>query len=923
MMRRSLMFAMMTGYAWVGATMAIAAQPLRIDVPARTMPVDFATEIAPLLQANCVACHNQRKAEGGLSLESLASIVQGGEQGPAIVPGKGDESLLLAAASHRQDTIMPPPDNIVGAKPLTPSQLGLLKLWIDQGASGKDISTREIHWQSPPGSYQPAFAAAVTPDGQFAVCSRGRQICVYQLPTGKVSAMLVDPALARLSPSADSQFATAHHDIVRSLAFDPAGDLLASGGFREVKLWRRPRVSRSAEWTHEAAVRSLAVSTDGKYVATGDERGHIRIWETSSSKTLQLFAAHDRPITGIAFSTTEERLFSCSLDKSIKGWRLDGTSLGNALVLPEPIDAIIAIDETRQLVTGDQRGMALVWDVASLTKLEGDAPKPLAEIKAHGGAITSLAADADKPTEFLSGSADGFVRRWDAKSGSKLAEYKNDAPVVAVAVNGKARRTVAASAGTIKLWDDNSKLIATIGGNPRGVSKLAKIDSDITFTKAVISRSENDLKSYEGLIRIAGVTKDAVKMAEDEAKKAEKTRDEKKEALEKLKADGEKADKTKLDAAEKALVTAETAVTVAGTVIERAKAVADRTDKKLTDAQAALAAQKENLKQQEAARAEAAEAVKNATAKVSSLAFSHDARSLVIGCDDGAVHVFDAESGTWSQSLEGHRGAVQALAFSADEKLFTGSADHRALVWNVPSQWRLERVIGGLDRPEILVDRVLSINFNRDGKRLATGGGIPSRSGEIKIFDVGDGRLVREIAGAHSETVFAVRFSPDGKQLASAAGDRLIKVFDAESGKETHRFAGHTGHVLGLSWKADGKTLASSGADNVIKLWDLESSQFVRTMKGGSYGSRTYKGSVTGVSFIGDSEEIVAVSGDGTVRLQRASSDQEIMTFAGSKGYQFGMAATPDGKSVIAGGSDGTLRVWTGHQPQPKLSLSP
>ena len=111
--------------------------------------------------------------------------------------------------------------------------------------------------------------------------------------------------------------------------------------------------------------------------------------------------------------------------------------------------------------------------------------------------------------------------------------------------------------------------------------------------------------------------------------------------------------------------------------------------------------------------------------------------------------------------------------------------------------------------------------------------------------------------------------------------------------------------------------------DNVLKLWNLESGQFVRTMKGGVFGNRTYKNPVTGVSFIGESEEIVAVSGDGTVRLHRASSDHEIMTFAGSKGYQYAAAATPDGRAVIASDSDGTLRVWTGHQPQPKFSLSP
>jgi WD40 repeat protein len=575
------------------------------------------------------------------------------------------------------------------------------------------------------------------------------------------------------------------------------------------------------------------------------------------------------------------------------------------------------------LITGDARGLALVWDAASLAKENAEDVKPLAEIKAHNGSVASLAPLKGKPLEFFSGGADGLVRHWDAKSGNKQAEYKNDAPVMALAVSGDGRRIAAASAETLKIWDEKGKLVTPAIGDPRLAAKLAKLDSDITFTKALIGRSDGDLKSYEGLIRITGVRKDAVKMAEDELTKAQKARDEKRAAAEKLKEEGEKPDKAKIDAAEKALATAETAVLVAGTVIDRAKAVAERTAAQLEVAQQELTAQRELLQKLEAARGELAAAGKAGNAKFRSLAFSGNNRSLAAGFGDGTVQLFDAESGSPSQTLAGHKDAVSALAFSTAGKLFSGSADRSTLVWNVPDEWRLERVMGGPDRRDVLIDRVLSVDFSRDGRWLATGGGVPSRSGEVKIFNVADGQLVREIPGAHAETVFAVRFSPTGDSLATAGGDRLIKIFDANSGDETKRFAGHTAHVLALAWKADGKLLVSSGADNLLKLWDVDSGLAVRTMKGGLFGNRTYKNAVTSATFIGDSEEILAVSGDGTVRLQRAASDHEIMTFAGSAGYQHAAAATPDGKAVIATDSQGVLRVWSGHQPQPKLLLSP
>jgi WD40 repeat protein len=891
-----------------------AADAIRIDVVQRIKPVDFSTEIAPILRANCLACHHEKKAESGLVLESPGTILKGGEQGPAVVPGNSADSLLLNVASHQQESVMPPPENTVGAQPLTPAQLGLLKLWIDQGATGDVSATRDVRWQSLPAGYQPALATAVTPDGQFAVCSRGNRLSVYFLPTGKLAATLVDPGLSGESPDD-----LAHRDIVRSLAFDSTGDLLASGSFREVKLWRRPRVTRVAEWAHEAALQSVAVSGDGRWAATGDENGRIRVWEFSSGNMMRSFSAHQAAVTGIVFSSASDSLFSCSLDKSLRAWNVTtGEPIGKGIETSSPIHALTLTNKGEWLVTGDGDGIVRVWQSKTLLEATADPVKPLHEIKSHGSAITALVAMPGESLEFLSGSADAMVRRWNAESGQQVSERKNDGPVLALAVNSDASRFAAASTSGVTLWNDEGKSLATLSGDPRQAAEIARLDAEITFTKSAIALAQQDLKSYEGLIRISKVRMEDVTKAEEELAKVQKTRDEKKAALEKV-----KAENGKVEPAEKALADAETSVMVAETVVQRAKAIADRTAKELTDAEQAVVAREELLKQQEANEASAVAASKTTTQAVRSLAFSTDNRRLAVGCEDGVIHFFDAESGTPVQSHADHQGAVRAMAFNLDNTLVTASTDRRSLVWNAANEWRLERVIGGPAQPEAFVDRVLSVDFSRDGQSLATGGGVPSRSGELKIWNVADGRLLREIQDAHSETAFAVRFSPDGKSLASAGGDRFIKIFDAQSGETLRRLAGHTGHVLGLSWKSDGKLLASCGADQVIKLWDIESGLSVRTMKGSTYQIGAYNRDITAVAFIGDSEQILAASGDGTVRLHRTTSENDILTFSGSKSYQHSVAATPDGRSVIAGGSDGTLRVWSGHEKQPKQSFTP
>jgi len=109
-------------------------KPIQIAAVKHDGSVSFQKEVLPILRRNCLACHNDTDAEGDLVLETSAKILEGGAEGPAVVVGKSAESLLLMLASHQKDPIMPPADNDVRAKPLTPDQLGLIKLWIDQGA---------------------------------------------------------------------------------------------------------------------------------------------------------------------------------------------------------------------------------------------------------------------------------------------------------------------------------------------------------------------------------------------------------------------------------------------------------------------------------------------------------------------------------------------------------------------------------------------------------------------------------------------------------------------------------------------------------------------------------------------------------------------------------------------------------------------
>ncbi|MCE9526834.1 MAG: hypothetical protein K8R36_12355, partial [Planctomycetales bacterium] len=891
----------------------LSAAPIAIEVPARDKPVDFEAEVLPVLRANCIACHSERKHEAGLILESPQQIAKGGESGPAVVAGMSGESLLLRVAAHQQETFMPPADNQVGAKALTPAQLGLIKLWIDQGAGGTVSAARTIRWQPLPQGFQPIFATAVTADGQYAACSRGNQIDVYHVPTSKLAARLIDPAVQ-----------AAHTDVIRSLAFDAKGELLASGGFREVKLWRRPRMSVKAEWPQEAPLTALAVSIDGTLAALGDEGGKVRIIEIASGAAKQTIAAHGAAVTGLAFSADGGAVFSASSDKSLKAWNVsNGAALGVAALTASPIHALASVKNGEWLVTGEEDGNLHIWEAKSLREAAaGTELKPLKEIKAHGNGVSVVVAVPGQATEVLSAGKDGLIRRWDAGEGKQLKEWRHDAPVIALAASGDGKRLASAGKNhVVRLWNlEKEGEPVQIQGDPRLTEKVVQADAAVAFAKSALDLTKSDIKSYEGTERMVMVRTMDVKKAEEEKTKADKMLEEKKQALEKAKT--EKKDAKTIEQAENAVAEAVTAVQVAITIIERAKVVSERAVADFAAAQKLAADYEAALKIAEDAKTTAVNVAKMPR-PAKSLAFSPDGQRLLVGCEDGAVCAYDAEKGEPLEVLVNHTAAVRSLTPIGNESLLTISADKRAIFWNAPSAWTLERTIGSLDHPELLADRVLALDFSPDGQLLATGGGIASRSSEVKFWNVTSGQLIRSLAKPHDDTVFAVKFSPDGRHLATAAADRMVKVFSTSTGEFEKVFAGHTAHVLGVSWHSGGKLLVSCGTDRTLKLWDFEKGLPVRTMKGSTYQIGPYKGEVTSATFIGSSEQILACSGDGTVRLHRSSSENDVLTYAGSKGYQYSVAASSDGQTLVVGGSDGVLRIWSGQNREPKRLLLP
>jgi WD40 repeat protein len=215
--------------------------------------------------------------------------------------------------------------------------------------------------------------------------------------------------------------------------------------------------------------------------------------------------------------------------------------------------------------------------------------------------------------------------------------------------------------------------------------------------------------------------------------------------------------------------------------------------------------------------------------------------------------------------------------------------------------WALARSIGGNDESPF-EDRVIALDFSPDGQWLATGGGFPSRGGEIFIWSMEDGSEELRIPMAHSDTVCSLAFSPSGSRLATGGTDRFARVFETSRGRELRALEGHTGHVLGVSWQQNGRVLATVGADKAVKIWNLLNGEQKKSFSG-------FDKEVTSVHFLGIGTQAVVSAGDHVVKVVKEDGG-EVRRLPDTSAYMHTSDVTPDGRLAVGGGFDGILRLW-------------
>jgi WD40 repeat protein len=286
----------------------------------------------------------------------------------------------------------------------------------------------------------------------------------------------------------------------------------------------------------------------------------------------------------------------------------------------------------------------------------------------------------------------------------------------------------------------------------------------------------------------------------------------------------------------------------------------------------------------------------NRPAPVRALAYSPDGKLLFAALHKDVLRI----EGQNVQTILSRDAPVTALAVVSDGKLLavassaTGTAGEIGLysLGSASATKQIRNLSGH-------TDQILDVAFSPDGKILASTG----YDRLIKLWDVDTGHLLRTLKD-HSDAVYSLAFDPTGKLLASGSADRAVKVWNVGSGVRLYTLSDPTDWVYAVAWRPDGKQLAAAGVDRSIRTWGVSTNSGKLVLS-----VFAHEAPISRLRYGSDSSTLYSLGDDRILKAWDAAQLVERRVYPGQPELPLTFSLRPDGKQIAIGRFDGALVI--------------
>lgn len=315
------------------------------------------------------------------------------------------------------------------------------------------------------------------------------------------------------------------------------------------------------------------------------------------------------------------------------------------------------------------------------------------------------------------------------------------------------------------------------------------------------------------------------------------------------------------------------------------------------------------------------------TDRVYSAAYSPDGKIIATGSWDDTLRLWDTRTGKNIKTFKGYTFGISSVAYSPDGSTIAihNFRKHTIELLNAHTGKHLKTLIGHED-PSALYEghpdaSIASFTYSPDGKTIVSGGGDKT----VRLWNVHSGENIRTLTG-HIEAVRAVAYSPDGDTIVSASRDKTVRLWDAHTGENIKTLKGHKDIIVSVAYSPDSNIIVSGGWDGMLHRWDAQTGQPLKTYEvytGALYFARGHGGAITHTAYSPDDKTIATAGADGTMKWWDAHTGDNINTFTEYVSGSRAIIYSPDGKTiaVTAGGkvnlwdaSGKHLKTLTGHK---------